>query len=128
LYPRQVESIGDEGGCRFLRHRNSLFPGPSTRAATGRAGWSVSRYPEPTGPSSRTVRSLRGLRDGAAHVLERLLDGLLVLERGVGVVLDRLGDVRVERRDRARLRAVEGRLEGLHVGELLLEPLVVVDR
>ncbi len=50
--------------------------------------------------------------DGGRHVLHRVRrTDLLTLERGVRVVLDRLGDGRVERRDGARHRVLDRGLQ-----------------
>src|SRR5690349_4334566 len=66
-------------------------------------------------------------RDRVRHVLQRRVHVRVALERGVGVVLDGLGDRRVERRHRTRDRVLDRRAEGLQVGELLVQRRAVVE-
>src|SRR5690606_34652402 len=68
-----------------------------------------------------------GVLDGRLHVRGGVVDGLAVGQRRIGVVLDGLGDGRVERGHRAGRRVLQGGLQCRQVRVLLDQGLIVVD-
>src|SRR4051812_9222020 len=82
------------------------------------------------GPTSVAMTDLlsraSGL-DGLLHVGQGRVDGLLALDGGIRILLDGLGDCRVERGDRARFGVLDGGLQNRQVRQLGDEFLIVVE-
>src|SRR5947209_6973175 len=87
----------------------STNDGATMKAARRRSGSPRERRRAGAVPAvvEATAMALEGrqrLRDLVVGGLERLLRGDLARQRGVHVVVDRLGDLRIDRRHRARVR------------------------
>src|SRR6478672_9290274 len=70
------------------------------------------------GPSSVAMAELRsrtGGFDGLLHVRKCCIHGLFSLDCGVGIILDCLGNSRVERRHGTRNRVIDRRLQDRQV-------------
>src|SRR5687768_15382082 len=77
--------------------------------------------------ASMPLERLEGLLDLLVHLARRLVRRGLALESGVDVVVDRLANLRIDRRHRPRLRLLDGGAQLLREGHRLLDLRVVVD-